>query len=329
MIDISHKRTSLRYAKATGTLLASPEIIEHVRDGRVPKGDVASVARSAGILAAKRASEWIVFCHTIPVDWVEVKMMLEEERIVFTSEVRSVWKTGMEMEAMAAVMAALLNAYDMLKPLKQDISIGEVRLVEKTGGKSDMSDRFPEDLRAAIVIVSTEKKEGKRADRAGETIRRFLAGQPVTVTEDLYVEQDAGRLAGVLKNLSGRGENDDKVDAGISEGSGDDTIAEDRAMRETVDLVFVCGATGPGNDDITARVIRDISDKLVPGIGEAMRNYGYQRTPFAMLSEQIAGLRGNTLLIAMPGSQRGAEESLNALFPGVLHIFRMLRGKGK
>ncbi|TVQ72970.1 MAG: cyclic pyranopterin monophosphate synthase MoaC, partial [Balneolaceae bacterium] len=187
MIDISHKRTSLRYARAVGTLHAIPETIERVRAGTVPKGDVASVARSAGILAAKRASEWLVFCHSMPVDWVEVRMELEGERIVFTAEVRSVWKTGMEMEAMTAVSAALLNAYDMLKPIQEDLWIGEIRLVEKLGGKSDMTDRFPEDLRAAIVIVSTEKKQGKRADRAGDAIRQFLSGQPVTVSEDVYV----------------------------------------------------------------------------------------------------------------------------------------------
>lgn len=300
MIDISHKRSSLRYARATGSLIASPEIIERVRSRKIPKGDVESVARSAGIQAAKRASEWIVFCHSMPVDWVEVRMDLEADRIIFTSEVRSVWKTGMEMEAMTAVSAALLNSYDMLKPLKADIEIGGIRLVEKTGGKSDMTDHFSENLKAVVVTVSSAKKSGKRADRAGEVIRTFLESQPVTVDEEVYVEEEPDRLAETLKELG-----------------------DHRGM----DLVFVCGATGPTPGDITPQVIRDISDKLVPGIGEAMRNYGYQRTPFAMLSDQVAGLRGSMLMIALPGSSRGAEESLHALFPGVLHIFRMLRGK--
>jgi len=342
MIDISHKRTSLRYARAVGSLHATSGTIERVRAGTVPKGDVGSVARSAGILAAKRASEWLVFCHSMPVDWVEVRMELEDERIVFTAEVRSVWKTGMEMEAMTAVSAALLNAYDMLKPIQEDLWIGDIRLEEKRGGKSDMTDRFPEHLRAAIVIVSTAKKEGKRADRAGDAIREFLSGQPVTVAEDVYVEQDAGRLAEVLKELSdGGGDRDRDGDGGAGRDAGRDRdrvgVSEgysDRGGgnavvggREPVDLVFVCGATGPTPGDISAQVIREVSDKLIPGIGEAMRSYGYQRTPFAMLSEQVAGLRGGTLLLALPGSQRGAEESLNALFPGVLHLFRMLRGK--
>ncbi len=320
MIDISHKRSSLRYARATGTLLASPEIIERVRDGRIPKGDVRSVARSAGIQAAKRASEWIVFCHTMPVDWVEVSMELEDDRIVFTAEVRSVWKTGMEMEAMTAVSAALLNASDMLKPLKEDVSIGEIRLAGKTGGKSDMSDRFDKPLKAAVVIVSSAKKQGKRADRAGDVIREFLADQPVIVSEDVYVDEDPAELAGTLKRLA-------KGTMVRKERESADGPGEEGQSDSGVDLVFVCGATGPTPKDITPQVIRDVSDKLVPGMGEAMRSYGYQRTPFAMLSEQIAGLRGQTLMIALPGSARGAGESMNALFPGVLHIFRMLRGK--
>ena len=299
MIDISHKKTSLRYARATGYLNATKEITAMVREGKIPKGDVGSVARSAGIQAAKRASEWIVFCHSMPVDWVEVHMSLEEERIVFTSEVRSVWKTGLEMEAMTAVSAALLNAYDMLKPLKEDIGIGEIRLVEKTGGKSDMMDSFPENLKAVLVIVSAAKKAGKKKDRAGDAIRTFMKNQPVDIRDELYLEEDEQMLTDTL--------------AAICE-------------RDRPDLIFVCGATGPTPRDITPKVIGQLSDRLLPGIGEAMRNYGYQRTPYAMLSEQVAGLRGNTLLLALPGSARGAEESLNALFPGVLHIFRMLRG---
>ncbi len=319
MIDISHKRSSLRYARATGTLLASPDIIARVRDGSIPKGDVRSVSRSAGIQAAKRASEWIVFCHAMPVDWVEVSMELEDDRMVFTAEVRSVWKTGMEMEAMTAVSAALLNAYDMLKPLKEDVSIGEIRLVEKTGGKSDMSDRFEEPLKAAVVVVSSAKKQGKRADRAGDVIREFLADQPVTVAEDVYVEEHSDQLAETLKKLA-------KGWPAREEDKSDTQDADENA-ESGMDLVFVCGATGPTPNDITPQVIRDVSDKLVPGMGEAMRSYGYQRTPFAMFSEQVAGLRGQTLMIALPGSARGAGESMNALFPGVLHIFRMLRGK--
>lgn len=227
-------------------------------------------------------------------------MSLEDDRIAFTAEVRSVWKTGLEMEAMTAVSAALLNAYDMLKPLKENIGIGEIRLVEKTGGKSDMTDRFPENLKAVMLIVSSAKKSGKKKDKAGDAIRSFMNDQPVDLLDEIYLDEDEQVLTDTLTTL---------------------------CERDKPDLIFVCGATGPTPRDITPKVIRALSDRLLPGIGEALRHYGYQRTPYAMLSEQMAGLRGNTLIIALPGSSRGATESLNALFPGVLHIFKMLRGR--
>lgn len=300
MIDISHKRTSLRYARASGSLKAAPEIIEKVRNNQIPKGNVAEVARSAGIQAGKRASEWIVFCHTMPVDWVEVSMDIKTEYIEFTSEVRSVWKTGMEMEAMAAASAALLNAYDMLKPLQADIEITGIRLLEKTGGKSDVADTFDAPLKAGLIVVSNAKKEGRREDNAGKEIQAFLQDHPVELEIHEYLEEDSHLLEKRLISL---------------------------CDEEQVDLIFTCGATGPAPRDITSEVIKQVSDKVIPGIGEAMRHYGYQRTPFSMLSDQVGGVRNQSLIIAIPGSSQGAKESLNALFPGVLHAIRMLHGK--
>ena len=300
MIDISHKRSSLRYARTAGILKATPEVIETVRNGKVPKGDVAATARSAGIQAAKRASDWIVFCHSIPLDWVDITMKTGTDTLEFTAEVRSVWKTGMEMEAMTAAGAALLNAYDMLKPLQDDIEIGSIRLVEKSGGKSDMTDTFDPPLQAGLLSVSNAKKTGRRKDKSGEILRNFLSNQPVELRTDELVEEDRDELAGKLQALSG---------------------------PDGLDLILISGATGPTESDITPEVIRQVSDKLVPGIGEAMRHYGYERTPFAMHTDQVAGIKENTVMIALPGSSRGTEESLNALFPGLLHIFRMLRGR--
>jgi len=137
MIDISHKKNTLRYARASGKIYLKPETLKRVQENTVPKGDVASVARSAGILAAKRTPEWMVFSHTLPLDWVEISMEILPDSLKFTSEARTVWKTGLEMEAMVAVHAALLNAYDMLKPLQSEITMGDIQLEEKSGGKSD------------------------------------------------------------------------------------------------------------------------------------------------------------------------------------------------
>ncbi len=143
MIDVSPKFSSLRYALAEGFLHGRPEVLKRVFDRTVPKGDVIEVARAAGISAAKRCSDLIVFCHPIPLDWVEVHLEAHEQGIRVTAEVRSVWKTGVEVEAITAVTGALLNAYDMLKPLDDALSFGGIRVVRKKGGKSDFAGKRP------------------------------------------------------------------------------------------------------------------------------------------------------------------------------------------
>ena len=298
MINISHKRNTLRYAKASGRLISSPDVIQKVRDRKVPKGDVLEVARSAGIQAGKRTSEWIVFCHSMPVDWIEISYEFEKGAITFIAEVEAVWKTGVEMEAVTAVMAAMLNAYDMLKPLDADITMSDIQLLEKRGGKSDMTDAFNPPIKTVLVSVDTAKKEKRRADRSAKAIREFLKNEPVVLISEQSLNEEYESVKQHLLSLTDQKE---------------------------AELIFLCGSTGPAPKDVVPKVIREISDREVPGIAHAMHQYGFERTPFAMISDQAAGIRNGVLMIALPGSERGARESMHALFPGVLHIFKTLR----
>jgi len=301
MIDVSPKFNSLRYALAEGYLYGSQKILQKVFDKTVPKGDVSEVARAAGINAAKRCADWITFCHPIPLDWVEVKLAQEKNRIRVTAEVRSVWKTGVEMEAMAAVTGALLNAYDMLKPLDDSLSFGDIRVVTKKGGKSDFVDSFKKGITTAILVISDSTHAGKRKDKSGAIIKEFLRDKPVQVDfyEVLPDEKDA-----IAERLC--------------------QLADDQKVK----LIFTTGGTGLGPRDVTPEATMAVIDRAVPGIVEAVRSYGKDRTPFAMLSRGEAGVRGGCLIINLPGSSKGAQESLQALFPGLLHIFPMMQGKG-
>ena len=301
MIDVSPKFNSLRYALAEGFLYGSQKTLKRVFDKTVPKGDVTEVARAAGINAAKRCSDWITFCHPIPLDWVGVKLEKEKNRIKITAEVRSVWKTGVEMEAITAVSAALLNAYDMLKPLDDSLSFGDIRVVNKKGGKSDFSDSFRKKIKTAVLVMSDSTHAGKRKDKSGKIIEEFLADKPVKV--DIYeiLPDEKDLIAERLCSL---------VD------------------KEKVRLIFTTGGTGLGPRDVTPEATLTVLDRSVPGIVEAIRSHGKDRTPFAMLSRGEAGVRGSSVIINLPGSSKGAIESLQALFPGLLHIFPMMQGKG-
>jgi molybdenum cofactor biosynthesis protein MoaC len=301
MIDVSPKFNSLRYALAEGYLYGKQKTLKRVFDKTVPKGDVTEVARAAGINAAKRCADWITFCHPIPLDWVGVSLEPGKNKIKVTAEVRSVWKTGVEMEAIAAVSAALLNAYDMLKPLDDDLSFGDIRVVRKKGGKSDFSDSFRKKIRAAVLVISDSTHAGKRKDKSGKVIKEFLEDKPVQV--DIYevLPDEREAIAARLCQL---------------------------ADKEKVKLIFTTGGTGLGPRDVTPEATLAVIDRSVPGIVEAIRSHGKDRTPFAMLSRGEAGVRKNSVIINLPGSSRGAQESLQALFPGLLHIFPMMQGKG-
>jgi molybdenum cofactor biosynthesis protein MoaC len=301
MINVSSKYDSLRYARAQGILTTSKKTIDRVKTKTIPKGDVLEVARAAGIQAAKKTSDWIVFCHPIPLDWIELQFELKETQIHVTAEVNAIWKTGVEMEAMTAVSAALLNIYDMLKPLDDKISFSEIKLIKKQGGKSQFTDSFDQPISAAVLVISDSTFTGKREDRSGKIIKDFLEKQPVKVKVYEILPDIREKITNRLLEL---------VD------------------KQGIQLIFTTGGTGLGPKDMTPEATKPVLYKEVPGISESIRSYGRDRTPFAMLSREIAGLRKDSMIINLPGSSKGVQESLEALFPGLLHGFPMMWGGG-
>lgn len=136
MVDVGDKPQTARSATATGRILLTPAALDAVRNGSGPKGDVLSTARIAGIMAAKRTGDLIPMCHPLSLDAVTVDFTFEETAIRVTTRASLTGKTGIEMEAMTATSIALLTIYDMAKALDKGMIIEQVRLLEKTGGKS-------------------------------------------------------------------------------------------------------------------------------------------------------------------------------------------------
>lgn len=136
MVSVGEKADTVRRATAEGRLGASPEVCRQVLDGKAPKGDVLAVARIAGIQAAKRTAEWIPLCHPLFLTGVEVSVTVEEDGFLVAATCETKGPTGVEMEALTAVSAALLTLYDMLKGQDRTMVITDVKLVEKSGGRS-------------------------------------------------------------------------------------------------------------------------------------------------------------------------------------------------
>ncbi|UCB53566.1 MAG: cyclic pyranopterin monophosphate synthase MoaC [Candidatus Zixiibacteriota bacterium] len=138
MVDVGEKKITKREAKAHATVKMSPDTMVLVREGKIPKGDVLGCAKIAGILAAKNTQHMIPMCHPLPINWVDLKFTLNEvkNQIDIESEVRVEAKTGVEMEALAAVAVSALTIYDMCKGIDKEMEISEIHLLKKAGGRS-------------------------------------------------------------------------------------------------------------------------------------------------------------------------------------------------
>ena len=138
MVDVGGKEASQRSAIAEGLIRMQPSTLDAIRQNAVEKGDVLTVARIAGINAAKRTSEWIPLCHPLQIDVVDVSLRLDDNLpgVWVEARVGLTARTGAEMEALVAVSAALLTVYDMCKALERGMEVGTIRLLEKSGGRS-------------------------------------------------------------------------------------------------------------------------------------------------------------------------------------------------
>ncbi|MBI2082187.1 MAG: bifunctional molybdenum cofactor biosynthesis protein MoaC/MoaB [Deltaproteobacteria bacterium] len=298
MIDISDKIETLRTAVAESKVIAKKETIDRAVRGETPKGEVLPIARAAAVLAAKKTSELIPYCHPLPLDSVTISFEPENSRILIRSEVKTVGRTGVEMEALTAASIAALTIYDMVKGIDKEVAIGETRLVEKHGGKSDFEEKFLTPLRTAVLVTSDSVSEGKKTDKSGKFIVDEMKKFPVVVQHYEIVPDEKEKIR-------------QKIVSWIEEG---------------IQLILTTGGTGLGPRDVTVETVREISEREVPGIAEAMRVFGQRRTPYAMLSRGVVGVRRNTLIVTFPGSSNGVRESIRAIFPNVLHAFNMMTG---
>ncbi len=298
MKDITPKFETLRTAVAEAFISAPSDALQLLKERRLEKGDALELARAAGVMAAKRAWELIPYCHPIPITHCSINYEFEPDGVRVRSEVKAIAPTGVEMEALTAVNLAVLTLYDMLKPHASDIEIQSIKLVEKRGGKSDWRDRLEPPVKAHVIVLSDSVAAGKKEDRAGKAVVNALKGEPsVEVAGYDILPDDPEKLTALVQRL----------------------------VDEGVDLILTVGGTGLASTDQTVEALKPLIEREVPGIMETARAYGQKRTPYAMLSRGIAGLIRNTLVITLPGSTRGATETMEALFPAVLHVFYVMR----
>ncbi len=310
MVDITNKISSLRKAIATAEIVVSKkETIEAIQNKTVAKGDVFEFSRAAGLLALKKTSDMIPDCHPIPIEKAIITYEIVGLSIVIKVEVTTIYKTGVEVEAMHGASVVALVIYDMLKPIDKNIEISRIRLLEKGGGKSDYSfdlgisydpaSKSYTNFLSAVVVCSDSVSKGEKEDLAGKKVILLLEKFVNKVNYYTIIPDEENLIQETALNLSSK----------------------------SYQLILFVGGTGLSPRDKTPDALEPLMDRKIPGIMEASRSFGQERTPFSMLSRGIAGFINETLVLTLPGSTKGAEESMQALFPYLLHIFKVARGE--
>jgi molybdenum cofactor biosynthesis protein MoaC len=298
MVDITHKSNTLRIATAQAIVRVSHKnTIEAIEQHRVPKGNVFEMSRAAGLLGIKKTSDLLPDCHPLPIEYANVAYEIEGLDIKIVVTVKTIYKTGVEVEAMHGASIVALNMYDMLKPIDKGVEIHHIKLLEKTGGKSDVkTPKTP--IQAAVIVCSDSISEGNNEDKAGKAIMELLEAHQVSISDYEVIPDDTALIQNKTKALVAKG----------------------------IPLIIFTGGTGLSPRDHTPEALEPLLDRHIPGIEEAIRSYGQNRTQYAMLSRSVAGMIGNSLLLAVPGSTKGAKESVQAIFPAVLHLFEIIKG---
>jgi cyclic pyranopterin monophosphate synthase len=315
MRDISHKQITLRTAKAIGIVFCSAATIELIKKDQLPKGNLFDVARAAAFVGAKSTPLLLPHCHPVTIDGMDVqfelldkekhsqyfdKAILDRSGIVILGEAKSIGRTGIEMEILTGVSVAALEIYDMLKPVDTQLEIGNIKLLEKKGGKSDRNKSFETTPVCAILVCSDSTATGKREDLSGKLIQQMLEEAKANVKYYKVLPDDKAQIQQQVKEW----------------------------VNEDVHFIFTTGGTGLGPKDNTVIAIKEILERDVNGVAEAMRSFGQMRTPLAMMSNGIAGSIDKTLIITLPGSTNGVRESLQAILPAVFHARKIMEGGG-
>ena len=305
MIDVGDKAITVRTATASGRFVTTAEVVRLIKAEGMPKADVLSTARIAGIQGAKRTSELIPLTHPIPLSSITVAFELESDAIVIVATANTTGKTGVEMEALTAVAIAGLTLHDMVKAVDPSASMTDVRLDDKTGGKvghwtrsGTAEKREVRPRTAAVVVASTAGAAGERQDTTGPIIASWLEREGFVVDGVTII-----------------------ADADIATGLAD-------ALATGPAVIITTGGTGVSPTDRTPEATAAILDRELRGVAEAIRARGLTNTPTASLSRGLAGVASGTVVINLPGSPGGVRDGIACLDGLLVHLTAQVAGGG-
>jgi len=299
-VDVSYKLQTLREAVAYGRIKLSKGCIEKIKNKELPKGDCIEASKLAGLYGAKNTPMLLPFCHPVGFDHAQVEISIGDGFIEVTAKVRGIARTGYEMEALTAVSVALLNIYDMCKGFDSNMVIEEIKLVSKKGGKSQYFENL-KGVKVAVITVSDRASRGIYEDKSGKLAVEKLKELSAEVVFYKVVPDEREEIQKAIKE----------------------------AISSGAEVVVTSGGTGLGPRDITPEAVSEIALKEIKGFGEAMRIFGSQYTPKALVSRASAYvLPEGIVVLVLPGSKGAVKDYLELLGGLLKHALDMAKGKG-
>lgn len=297
MVDVTDKVSTVRMAKAEGKISMLPGTIMAIQDDALPKGNVLTTAKIAGVQAAKKTAELIPMCHQLNLSFVDIEFVVMADFIQIKSTVKTKEATGIEMEALAAVSVTALTIYDMCKAVDKTMFIGEINLVEKVGGKSDHATEYRPQV--GVITISDSVSSGKSKDKSGPLLITGFSDSGCSVENKKVLPDGSDELTPTIQNW----------------------------IKAGVELIITTGGTGLGPRDLTIKTLEDIFDSKLPGVEQALHAYGRGKVKTAMLSRLTAGVVDGAIVICLPGSTGAVKDALNVLIPTIFHSFHMMKGE--
>ncbi len=300
MVDITHKNNTLRKAIAEAWVeVSSMATMKAITEDKVPKGNVLEVARTAGLFGVKRTSDLIPDCHPLPVEYTQVTYEFHGLKVRILVEVHTVYKTGVEVEAMTGASVVALTMYDMLKPIDSKVTISSIGLVSKMGGKSQQKTNLTL-IRARVVVCSDRIHSGMAEDRSGQFLVENFRRIGLQTDGLVVIPDDSNAIH-------------DEVE---------------KAQDDGIQVLMFSGGTGVGPRDYTYSTLTALMDEELPGMVQYGVHYGQSRIPTAMLGRAVAGMSRGLLVLGIPGSLGAAKDYFHAWFPACLHALDMAKGEG-
>ena len=297
MVDVTDKVVTVRIAKAEGKISMLPETILAIQDDALPKGNVLTTAKIAGIQSAKKTAEMIPMCHQLNLSFADIEFEMEEDNILIKSTVKTKEATGVEMEALSAVSGAALTIYDMCKSVDKSMVIGEIKLVEKVGGNSDHAVEYRPNV--GVITLSDSISSGHGEDKSGPILIDGFSNAGCVVNHHEIIPDGSEKLISTIQNW----------------------------VKDGVELIITTGGTGLGPRDLTIETMEKIFHSKLPGVEQALHAYGRGKVKTAMLSRLTAGVVNGVIVICLPGSTGAAKDALQVLIPTIFHSFHMMKGE--